>query len=157
MSFRVPAKAAGGFLGVALTIIMGFEGLSTYVYKDPVGIPTYCYGETENVPSRGTRFTPEQCRALLLAKLPRYDAAMMKCVSAKVVLPDERRAALISFTYNVGSSAFCKSTLVRKLNAGDTRGACNELLRWTKAGGRELRGLVNRRKAERDLCLKGLS
>ena len=65
--------------------------------------------------------------------------------------------ALVSFTYNIGGQAFCSSTLVRKLNAGDTVGACNELSRWTRAKGIELPGLVKRRAAERAMCLQGLT
>jgi lysozyme len=52
----------------------------------------------------------------------------------------------------VGTEAFCKSTLARKLNAGDPA-ACDELLRWTTAKGIQLPGLVKRREQERALCL----
>jgi lysozyme len=61
----------------------------------------------------------------------------------------------VSFAYNVGGGNYCGSTLVRKLNAGDTAGACNELTRWTRAKGIVLPGLVKRREAERQLCLQG--
>jgi lysozyme len=70
--------------------------------------------------------------------------------------PDTRIAALTSFAYNVGIDNFRKSTLLRKLNAGDIVGACNELPRWNKAKGQVLPGLVKRREAERQLCLKGI-
>jgi lysozyme len=63
--------------------------------------------------------------------------------------------ALVSFTYNVGAGAFRTSTLLKKLNAGDTVGACNQLPRWNKAGGKVLPGLTRRRAAEQALCLKG--
>jgi lysozyme len=75
----------------------------------------------------------------------------------RTYLPDTRRAALVSFAYNVGVTNLCGSTLVRKLNAGDTRGACNELSRWTRAKGIELPGLIKRREAERQMCLEGLT
>jgi len=61
--------------------------------------------------------------------------------------------AYVSWAYNVGAAAACKSTLVKKLNRSDYVGACNELLRWNRAGGRVLPGLVKRRKAERNMCL----
>ncbi|MGK3123432.1 glycoside hydrolase family protein [Candidatus Pantoea formicae] len=56
-------------------------------------------------------------------------------------------------TYNVGTSAFSKSTLVKKLNAGDVTGACEEMRRCVYAGGVKWRGLHNRRDMERALCL----
>ncbi|WP_370551208.1 lysozyme [Comamonas sp. CMM02] len=66
---------------------------------------------------------------------------------------------LFSFGFNVGEGegAFCKSTLVRKANAGDVQGACAELSRWTYADGKQLPGLVQRRAAERQMCEGGLA
>ncbi len=71
-------------------------------------------------------------------------------------MPDTRKAALASFVYNVGETQFSRSTLLRKLNAGDVKGACAELSRWVYAGGKVYKGLVNRRMAERELCEQGL-
>ncbi len=71
----------------------------------------------------------------------------------KVPLNEYQRAALYSFTYHVGSGAFSKSTLLKKLNAGDQDGACEELRRWGYAGGMKFRGLMNRRDMERSMCL----
>ncbi|HGM8337746.1 TPA: glycoside hydrolase family protein [Pseudomonas aeruginosa] len=56
----------------------------------------------------------------------------------------------------MGETQFSRSTLLRKLNAGDVKGACAELSRWVYAGGKVYKGLVNRRKAERELCEQGL-
>lgn len=153
---KIAGGAAGGLgvLGLAVTLIMPFEGYEPKVAPDPINVPTWCYGETEGPIPYGVTFTKAQCLDMLKAKLPRYDAEMMACV--KVPLPDTMRAVFISFTYNVGSGAFCKSTLARKLNARDYRGACDELLRWVKAGGRTLTGLVRRRADERSLCLEGV-
>lgn len=141
-------------LSIALSLVAGAEGLRQVAYLDPVGIPTACFGETKNV-RMGQTFTLEECKAMLAASLLEADQAIERCV--KVPLPPAREAALISFTYNVGGGAFCSSTLVRKLNAGDTPGACDELLRWTKARGVELPGLKRRRAEERQLCMQGLT
>lgn len=146
--------AAVGALGLAAALIIPFEGYEPKVAPDPIGVPTWCYGETEGPIPYGKTFTVAECKAMLIAKLPRYDKEMMRCVH--VDLPDAPHAAFLSFTYNVGSGAFCKSTLVRKLNAGDLRGACDELPRWNQAGGRVWPGLVRRRAEERELCLKGV-
>lgn len=139
---------------ICIACVAGFEGLRTVAYRDPVGIPTICFGETRGV-KLGQRTTAEECKDLLASRLTEFDAAIARCV--KVPLPDARRAALVSFAYNVGTSAFCGSTLVKKLNAGDTFKACDELLRWTKAGGITLPGLVKRRQAEHNLCTEGLA
>ena len=72
--------------------------------------------------------------------------------SVKVKLNDYQKAALYSFTYNAGVGAFKSSTMLKKLNAGNTKGACDELRRWTYAGGKQWKGLVTRREIERELC-----
>jgi lysozyme len=74
----------------------------------------------------------------------------------KVPISEEEHAAYLSFAFNVGVNAFCGSTAVRKLNAGDRTGACAELSNWTRSGGKVLPGLVRRRAAERQLCESGL-
>ena len=61
--------------------------------------------------------------------------------------------ALVSFTYNLGARSLSTSTLLKKLNAGDYRGAADEFPRWNKAGGQVLAGLTRRREAERSLFL----
>lgn len=141
----------GGYLGIALTIIAGFEGLYTFAYKDIVGVKTVCYGHIEGV-QMGDKYTVEQCRDMLVTDLPRYEAMVNKCIH--VPMPDKRKAAIVSFTYNVGGGALCKSSVARKLNAGDVRGGCDALLLYNKAGGKTVKGLVNRRQAERKLCLE---
>lgn len=70
---------------------------------------------------------------------------------------DSQRAAFLSFAFNVGDDAFCRSTLVRMVNAGDINSACAELSRWTYASGTQLPALVRRRAAERQLCEQELA
>ncbi|MGQ8785590.1 lysozyme, partial [Proteus mirabilis] len=70
----------------------------------------------------------------------------------KVPLDDYTKAALYSFAFNVGTTTFARSTLLKKLNAGDRAGACEEIKRWVYAGGKVWRGLVSRREAESVLC-----
>lgn len=148
------AKQKAGWCAIAVACVSGFEGLRTAAYADPVGIPTICFGETKGV-RLGDRATLEQCRGMLVESLEIANRQVDSC--ARAFLPDARRAALVSFTYNVGGQAFCSSTLVRKLNAGDTRGACDQLLRWDLAKGIRLPGLTKRRAAEREMCLQGLT
>ncbi|ATQ75098.1 lysozyme [Massilia violaceinigra] len=145
-------KQRAGWCAIAVTIVGGFEGLRQAAYLDPVGIPTICFGETKGV-RMGQRATLDQCNAMLAASLQLANHAVDDCIRAP--LPDYRRAALVSFAYNVGQTSLCGSTLARKLNAGDTLGGCDELLRWTYAKGIKLPGLVTRRQKERNYCLVG--
>lgn len=144
---------------VVLPLTAGAEGLYTKVYLDPVGIPTQCFGETQGVRMGDPEATPERCRAQLAGRLAEYDAGLERCLSPAV--PVEVRASLLDLAYNAGTDAVCRSSAVRKANAGDLRGACDEQLRWNKAtvAGKvvELPGLTKRRQAARELCLKGVA
>lgn len=157
---RLPAKK-GAALGAAVVLataafVAPWEGLFTRPYKDIVGVVTWCYGETEGKPKAS--YTPQECRDMLAAKLPRYYGEISACWGPQVEakLTDNMRVAFTSGAYNFGSGAFCKSSMVRRLKAGDLRGACDALLLYNRAGGRVVRGLANRRQAERKLCLEGL-
>ena len=143
------ARKAAGWAAIAVACVAGFEGLRTVAYRDPVGIPTICFGETRGV-KMGDRSTPDECKDLLIDRLEDFAKGVDACVT--VPMSDSRKAAMVSFSYNVGVGAFCKSTLVRRLNAGDP-GACDELRKWTKAKGITLPGLVKRREEERRLCM----
>lgn len=141
------------WLAIALTAVAGFEGLRTEAYKDPVGIPTICFGYTAGV-QLGDKATAAECEQLLTDEVIAHGHDVSNAV--KVSLSHQEQAAYTSFAYNVGANAFSKSTLLRKLNAGDRTGACNELPRWVYAKGIKLPGLVKRRQAERSLCLSGI-
>ena len=93
---------------------------------------------------------------LLVRRLDVFEAGIRKCLKNPDAVPAGAYVASISLAYNVGVSAYCGSSIRRKLDAGDVRGACDAFLMWNKAGGRVLPGLNNRRKAERAVCLKGL-
>lgn len=145
----------GGLAGAAALaagLIMPFEGKHLRAYLDPPGIPTICYGHTGGV-KIGDRATDTQCEEYLAKDLATANSAIDRLV--KVPLKPQTRAALISFTFNTGQGNLARSTLLRKLNSGDIAGACNELPKWVYAGGVKLRGLVKRRAAEREMCLKG--
>lgn len=88
---------------------------------------------------------------MLLADLKSVQEKVDSLVT--VSISEYRRAALYSFAYNTGTDAFSRSSLLKKLNAGDTTGACNEIRRWVFAKGRKWKGLMDRRETERALCL----
>ena len=135
--------------GIAL--IQQFEGLRLKAYRDSTGLPTIGYGSTIGV-QMGDEITKAQALELLEADIERHADGVREHVD--VLLTQAQFDALVSFTFNLGVGALKKSTLLRKLNAGDFQGAADELLRWVYAGGKELRGLVRRREAERAMFLE---
>lgn len=151
---RIAIGATAGALSIATAVVSYYEGYEPTAYRDPVGIATICYGHTATARMEQT-LSQAECTNLLQADLGKAFAAVDRRI--QVDLPPPTRAALASFVYNVGESNFARSTLLRKLNAGDLRGACNELSRWVYAGGRKLNGLVKRRATERELCLEGVA
>jgi len=146
-------KVAAAVIAAAATSATGliayFEGTHTEAYRDPVGIPTICTGHTDGVVMGQVRSLHE-CEALLKADVDTAMASVLALV--RVPLDENELAAYTSFVYNVGHGNFARSTLLKKLNAGDREGACEELSRWTLAKGRKLPGLVKRREAEKALC-----
>lgn len=154
---KTPAKSAtrtAAWLAIAVVIVAGFEGLYTHPYRDVVGVLTVCYGETaaDQVDLKRT-YTPQECKDMLARDLPKYDAEIKKCIH--VEMSPNVEAAVVSLAYNVGTAAVCRGSVAHALNDGDVRAACNAFMEYTHAGGRVIQGLVNRRNAERALCLKG--
>ncbi|MGT3292335.1 lysozyme [Yersinia enterocolitica] len=151
---KIASVVAGGAMAIAVALIGGHDGLEgrEYMpYYDVVGVLTVCDGHTGKDIILGKRYSDTECDALLHQDLIPVFAAIDRIV--KVPMSDFRKAALASFGYNVGIAAMTNSTMVKKLNRGDTSGACDELRRWIKAGGKVWKGLVNRREVERELCL----
>lgn len=149
-------KLLGVGLGSALALSGAFlvapqEGKVNTTYVDPVGIMTVCYGNTGKEAIKGKIYTDDQCLDQLSIDLKEHDTQMMSYIH--VPLTQYQHAAFLSFTYNVGVGSFRSSTLLKKLEAKDYTGACNELPKWNKAGGKVYAGLVKRREAERQICL----
>lgn len=145
--------SAAGLVG-----LVGFEGYSdTAVTPLPGDVPTIGFGTTAGV-KPGDRTTPPQALARALTDAQRFEGALKRCV--KVPLAQHEYDIFISLAYNVGEGAFCGARLVKKLNALDYTGACDEILRWRFFQGRDCslsgsgcRGLWARRQAERNACL----
>ena len=150
---KLVAKIGAGATALAVPLVMLYEGYVPWVHRDPIGRLAACYGHDDQTMTPGKRFTAAECQAMLDQDLLKH-AQALDCI--KHPLTDGQKAAFVSFAFNVGNKALCDSTLARKANAGDMAGACAELSRWTRAGGRELPGLVKRRAAERELCERGL-
>lgn len=139
-----------GSLGLAL--LKSFEGKSLTSYDDGVGVWTIGYGTTRIngvKVTRGMTISDSQAEEYLRADLNSFEKTVNEVV--KVPLNQNQFDALVSLTYNIGSSAFTNSTLLRKLNARDYKGASDQFLVWNKGGGKVMRGLVRRREAEKKL------
>ena len=147
-------KKSAGLAAVAIAIVGGFEGLRTVAYRDQVNIPTICFGETRGV-QMGDRKTVAECKAMLGNRLVEFETGMRACLRNPDALPDGPYVAALSLTYNIGTGAFCKSTVRRHLDAGKIREACDAFRLFNRAGGQVNKGLTTRREAERALCLKG--
>lgn len=147
------ALTALGILAVGL--VGGFEGKRLVAYRDIVGIPTVCFGETRGV-TMGDAYTDEECDVMLGDGLVEFEAGMRKCLRAPDKIPDGAYVSFLSLSYNIGTAAFCRSTVARRANAGDLKGACDAILMWNKAGGRVVRGLELRRAHERRICREGI-
>nr|WP_154926674.1 lysozyme [Pantoea agglomerans] len=133
-----------------INLIKRFEGLELKAYKDSVGVLTIGYGHTHAVKA-GDVITGEQADAFLREDL--QVAELTINTNVKVKLTQGQFDALVSFVFNLGSGNFVKSTLIKKLNAGDYAGAADEFSKWVNAGGKKLPGLVKRRAAEREVFL----
>lgn len=151
----IPAAIEGRKVNSAgLELIKHFEGLYLSAYKDPVGIWTIGYGHTglkhrDGTVKAGRKVTQKEADQLLNYDLATFAKRVIEYV--KVPLNDNEFSALVSFDFNTGGLP--SSTLLKKLNAGDRKGASQEFLRWVYAGGKVLKGLERRRKSEQNLFL----
>lgn len=116
-------------------------------YRCPAGVWTIGFGHTGPDVVEGKRITLQEAEELLRGDLVEVERRVQQLVTAP--LTQGQFDALVSFAYNVGLGALERSTLLRKLNAEDYRGAAAQFAVWTKSTGRELPGLVRRRREER--------
>lgn len=155
-------KLVVGSVAAVLSITAAFvqprEGTHLMPYKDGVNIWTVCTGHTGKDVIPGKRYSQQECDALFKSDLGVALEGVDRVV--KIPLPDHTRAAFTSFVFNVGEPKFASSTMAKLANQGDIAGACNQLIRWRFAGGKDCSvrangcyGIWTRRLAERDLCL----
>jgi lysozyme len=136
---------------VALVGLALFEGYTDRAIQPLPGDKwTYGFGTTDNV-KRGDTITPPKALERKLADIAKFESALKQCVV--VPLYQYEYDAYISLSYNIGSNAFCGSTLVRLLNNGKYKEACEQILRWDKFKGSAVRGLTIRRQAEYKQCI----
>ena len=141
-----------------IDLIKKFEGFKSKPYKCPAGVPTIAYGATfypngKKVTMSDKSMTEAEGVGLLKDMLKRFEQYVDSyCIDS---ITQQQFDALVSFCYNLGPSNLKSSTLLKKVNANPNDETIRvEFMKWTKAGGRTLKGLVTRRTAEADLYFK---
>ena len=137
-------------------LICDFEGKRLVAYDDGVGVLTIGFGTTIYPNGikvkKGDTCTEAQAKSYMAHDLKKFEQAVNGAVN--IPLNQNQFDALVSLAYNIGTGAFNKSTLVKKLNAGDIRGAADQFDVWVNAGGKRMQGLVNRRAKEKEVFLR---
>ena len=150
------------FAAVAIPLVSKWEGKENSAYLDRIARPpvwTVCHGETHGV-KKGDYYTDAECSAMLGRRLMDFRMGLHRYFTDQTKatrLTPHRDAAYVSLAYNVGIRGAGRSTATRRLNKGDIAGGCKAIGWWNKAGGRVVRGLVNRRAEEVGLCMRGLA
>lgn len=139
-----------------LALIKRWEGCKLTAYQDSVGVWTIGYGITTaaglGTIKKGMTITQAQADEWLVAALAKYEKTVADTLKRN---PTQNQFdAMVSLCFNIGQAGFAKSSVARRFNAGDTAGAADAFMMWTKAGGKTVQGLVNRRTDERKLFLK---
>ena len=129
-----------------IELIKQFESLKLQSYQDIVGVWTCGYGSTGKDIGANLTWTEQDAENRLFKDLEIFENGINQAV--KTELTTNQFSALVVFAYNVGLTAFKKSTLLKKINLKDFEGAAEEFLRWNKAGGNIVKGLTRRRQAE---------
>lgn len=152
MEVRRVLRGAAALSAAGLLSIASWEGFKSEAYIPVEGdVPTVGFGHTEGV-RLGDTVTVPQALSLLREDVRTAEQAVLYCV--RVPLSQGELDAYVSLAFNIGATAFCGSTLVQKLNAGDHIGACEEIKRWHFSGGKSVTGLENRRQAEFEMCME---
>jgi lysozyme len=155
-----PAKSGKGKLAAAVgataaALLIGmvaqYEGKSNDPYKDVLagGLLTVCYGETR-APMH--HYTDAECSEMLADSLSGYGKTVLER-NPELRGHPYQLAAAASLTYNIGGTNYRRSTVAKRFSAGNWKGACDAFLAWHYAGGKPVKGLLNRRNAERRVCL----
>ena len=128
-----------------LALIKKFEGCELKAYQCSAGVWTIGYGHTKDV-VEGMEITQEQAEQMLVDELHEYESYINKYVT--VALSQNQFDALVSWVYNRGPANLSASTMLKVLNSGEYEDVPAQMIRWNKAGGKVLEGLIRRREAE---------
>lgn len=134
---------------LSVPLIASWEGKRNDPYKDIVGVSTVCYGETR-VPMR--KYSDAECTRMLEVAVKGFETQVLRCTPILADRPYQLAAAT-SLAYNIGASAYCRSSAAKRFNEGKWLAGCEAMKKWNTAGGRVVKGLVRRRQAEYNLCV----
>lgn len=155
MSKTIIQRVAVALLGLSAVGLVGIAQQEDYrgtaYMPTPVDVPTVGFGSTKGV-HMGDTITPVRALTRLLVEVEgEYGAAVKRCV--KSPLYQHEYDVYTRVTYNIGTTAFCNSTMVKRLNAEDYPGACSAIKLFNKQKGKVLRGLVNLREKQFNECM----
>ncbi|CQI13641.1 prophage lysozyme%3B Phage lysin [Yersinia enterocolitica] len=136
-----------------LKLIADYEGCQLNAYQCSANVWTNGIGHTAGV-KPGSVISERQVAVNLVADVQRVEQAMAVCMT--VAMPPPVYDAVVSFAFNVGTGAACRSTLAFFVNKGDWRSACNQLPRWVYVNCVKNKGLERRRTTEQTYCLSGV-
>jgi GH24 family phage-related lysozyme (muramidase) len=149
-------KKALGFSAAGLIMLAMHEGYSPTPYKDTAGVMTNGFGNATINPNKNVNII--EALTDLQVNTQKTGEGVARCVTAE--LTQGQYDAYVSFAYNVGVNAFCKSTMAKLANQGDKVASCNQFDRWVYVAGKDCRikssncaGIAKRRAEEKTLCL----
>lgn len=151
-------KKGGLFVGIALagaflvSAVTQHEGTRLKPYQDQGGVWTVCQGHTGKDVIPGKSYTTAECKALLTKDLAIAGKGVISCV--KVPITQNQYDAFADLAFNIGTGAFCRSSIVRQLNAKNYKEACAAILPFNKVNKQFNQGLANRRQDEYKECVK---
>lgn len=140
------------------------EGVRLNAYYDSVGVKTVCVGETKKI-IPGKTYTMEECMELYKVQYQSYSSRTVSLYNdtAKSIVTPEIHAAMTDMSYNIGVYGVSKSSMIRHLNSGEPKKACDAILKYKYAGGRNCTirknncyGVWKRRLKWHKVCLQGV-
>ncbi len=149
---KLVATVGASAAALLVATVAAWEGKRNDPYVDIVGVTTVCYGETR---IQMRRYSDAECKDMLSDALAGFGKGVLERNPELRNRPNQLAAAS-SLAYNIGLSSYRKSSVAKRFSAGQWKSACDGFLAWSYAGGRQVSGLLNRRRAERKICLAGL-
>ncbi len=147
---KLVATVGASAAALLIATVAAWEGKRNDPYLDIIKVPTVCFGETR-VAMR--HYTDAECKDMLADALAGFGKGVLERNPELRTRP-AALAAATSLSYNIGLSTYRRSSVAKRFSAGQWKAACDGFLAWSYAGGRQVSGLLNRRRAEREICLR---
>lgn len=151
IAFAMPEIHRSQLSREGFALLAQAEGCRRDAYRCSANVWTTGIGHTTNV-KLDSSLSDQQIARMFLGDVKTAETAVRRCINTR--LTQFQYDSFVSLAFNIGSSAFCNSTLAKEANAGNINAACQELLRWVYASGKRVPGLENRRQRELEYCLR---